>query len=93
MLEPAVTRAIETKVVEVHPAEPTPAPVDDVPEPCGCDESQAMLSLLESIVEYDEATNPCDPDFCQGECAFCKARALLAGLAEKRRIIHERGHL
>lgn len=58
----------------------------DCPEPCSCEESVALRQLLEVIVEYDQETNPCNPDFCRGECAFCKARVLLANLEEKRRL-------
>jgi hypothetical protein len=58
----------------------------DCPEPCSCEESNALRELLECIVEYDAATNPCDPDFCGGDCAFCTARVLLAKLEEKRNL-------
>jgi hypothetical protein len=74
--------AIELSQVEdggVLPSEGHP----DCPEPCGCEESAAMRELLETIVEYDEVVMPCDP-WCKGECAFCKARLLLARLQEKR---------
>jgi hypothetical protein len=58
----------------------------ECPEPCGCDESNAMRDLLECIIQYDSDVNPCDPEHCQGKCAFCQARVLLERLEEKRKL-------
>jgi hypothetical protein len=75
------------EVQEVEDGSVIPSQEDaDCPEPCGCDESNALRDLLQCIVEYDEETNSCDPDICRGECAFCMARVLLAKLEEKRRL-------
>ncbi len=56
------------------------------PEPCSCEESDALREILQGIVDYDADTNPCDPDHCRGECLFCTGRQLLLDLAEKRKL-------